>query len=80
MIGTDTAPRKGMYALRSQGCSVAMLADLSDTTTFSTQDAFGLSEGVYMVGTSPVGDTIANAVSVKAWPNWPSSSRSVATL
>jgi hypothetical protein len=53
MIGTDTAPRTGMYALRSQGCSVAMLADVSDTTTFTTQAAFGLSEGIYMVATMP---------------------------
>jgi hypothetical protein len=30
-----------------------MLADVSDTTTFTTQDAFGLSEGVYMIATMP---------------------------
>ena len=53
MLGSDTAPRKGMYALRGQHCSVAMLADLSDVTSFTTQEAFGLSEGVYMVGTMP---------------------------
>jgi hypothetical protein len=51
MIGTDTAPRTGMYALRSQGCSVAMLADVTDPTTFTTQASFGLSEGIYMVAT-----------------------------
>jgi hypothetical protein len=53
LIGEDTAPRKGMYALRSQGASVAMLADLSDSTTFSVQTQFGLSEGVYMIATMP---------------------------
>ena len=53
MEGVDTAPRTGMYALRGQGCSVAMLADVSDTTSFTAQAAFGLSEGVYMVAAMP---------------------------
>lgn len=66
MVGVDTNPRTGMYALRSQGCSVGMLADLTDATTWSAQNVFGLFEGVYMVTTGVVGDTIANAVSAKA--------------
>ncbi|OYV47145.1 MAG: phage tail protein, partial [Burkholderiales bacterium 21-58-4] len=32
LVGTDTAPRTGMYALRGQGCSIAVLADASDVT------------------------------------------------
>jgi len=66
LIGQDTVPRKGMYCLRNTGASVAFLADCDDSTTWSTQVAFGLSEGVYMIGTGPAGDTISNAVSVKA--------------
>lgn len=66
MQGQDTIPRKGMYALRGTGVSVAALVDVSDTTTFSNQNAFGLSEGIYMVGVTPAGDTISNAVSTKA--------------
>jgi len=66
LIGQDTIPRKGMYALRNQGVSVAMLADCSDSTTWATQVAFGLSEGIYMIGVGPAGDTIANAVSTKS--------------
>jgi uncharacterized protein len=66
LLGVDTTPRKGMYALRGTGASVAMLADCDDSTTWTSQVAFGLSEGVYMVGTGPAGDTIANAVSAKA--------------
>ena len=66
LIGQDTVPRKGMYALRNTGASVAFLADCDDSTTWSTQVAFGLSEGVYMVGTGPAGDTISNAVTVKS--------------
>ena len=66
LIGQDTVPRKGMYCLRNTGASVAFLADCDDSTTWSTQVAFGLSEGVYMIGTGPAGDTISNAVSTKA--------------
>ena len=66
LLGQDTIPRKGMYALRGTGASVAALVDCSDTTSFSTQVSYGLSEGTYMVGVTPVGDTISNAVSTKA--------------
>jgi phage tail sheath protein FI len=55
-----------MYALRGQGCSVALLADASDSTQYTTQAAFGLSEGIYMILTGPSDDTTANAVSTKA--------------
>ncbi|MEX3933272.1 phage tail protein [Paraburkholderia phymatum] len=66
LVGVDTIPRKGMYALRGTGASVAALVDCSDTTTFSTQVSYGLSEGTYMIGVTPAGDTISNAVSTKA--------------
>ncbi|KAA0686009.1 phage tail protein [Neorhizobium sp. P12A] len=49
MLGVDTNPRKGMYALRGQGVSVATLCDLTDSTSWATQITFGLSEGIYMV-------------------------------
>jgi phage tail sheath protein FI len=66
LIGQDTVPRKGMYCLRNTGASVAFLVDCDDSTTWATQVTFGLSEGVYMVGTGPAGDTISNAVSAKS--------------
>ena len=66
LIGVDTTPRKGMYALRNNGVSVAMLTDADDSTQWSTQVAFGLAEGIYMIMTGPLGDTIANAITVKA--------------
>lgn len=66
LVGVDTTPRKGMYALRGTYTSVAMLTDCDDSTTWSTQVAFGLSEGIYMIATGPAGDTITNAISVKA--------------
>lgn len=61
MVGVDAVPRTGMYALRNQGASIAMLADVFDSTSWSTQVAFGLFEGVYMIGVGPPSDTIANA-------------------
>lgn len=66
LLGQDTVPRKGMYALRNTGTSVAMLADCDDSTTWTTQVAYGLSEGTYMIMTGPASDTISNAASVKA--------------
>jgi len=66
LVGQDNSPRSGMYALRRTGTSVAMLADCDDSTTWSTQVAYGLSEGAYMVATGPAGDNIANAIATKA--------------
>ena len=66
LIGVDTVPRKGMYALRNTGASIGVLADDDDTTTFTNQVSFGLSEGIYMVGVSPAGDSISTAVTNKA--------------
>lgn len=66
LLGTDTAPRKGMYALRKSGASVIALADCDDSTTWSAQVAFGLEGGAYMQLVGPAGDTISNAVAAKA--------------
>lgn len=62
LVGVDTIPRQGMYALRNTGASVAFLADCDDTSTFADQVAFGLSEGIYMVGVTPAGDTIGDGL------------------
>ncbi len=66
LVGSDSLPRLGMYALRSQGCAIALLADADDAMQWSIQTAFGLSESVYMILTGPTGDNIANAVTTKA--------------
>jgi hypothetical protein len=62
LVGVDQLPRLGMYALRGQGCSIAVLADADNSTQWTTQESFGLSEGIYMILTGPSGDTITNAV------------------
>jgi hypothetical protein len=61
LLGQDTAPRSGMFALRKTGVSVAALVGCSDRWT--EQLAFSKSEGVYMFSTTPQGDTISNVVS-----------------
>jgi hypothetical protein len=66
LIGVDVPPRSGMYALRVQGCGLGLLADADDPTQWTTQAAFGLQEGIYMILTGPAGDAIQNAVTVKA--------------
>jgi len=65
LVGVDTVPRKGMYALRNTGASIGFLADVSDTTTFATQVSFALSEGIYMIGVTPSGDAISTAITNK---------------
>jgi len=65
-LGKDDIVRTGMYALRGQGCAVATLHGVTDSASYSSQAAFGLGEGVYMVAASPAYDSVSNAVSVKA--------------
>lgn len=66
LIGVDTTPRKGMYALRNLGCSIMVLSDCDDSTQWTTADGFAAQEGIYNILTTPSGDTIANAASVRA--------------
>jgi phage tail sheath protein FI len=65
LVGVDTLPRSGLYALRSQACSLVVLADADDPTQYSVEAAFALSEGLYVIATGPSGDTIANAITTK---------------
>lgn len=65
LIGQDTVPRKGMYALRSTGCSIVDLCDCDDSTTYSMQISYGLSEGSYMIMVGPSGQSISSAITAK---------------
>ena len=65
MAGNDGVVRTGMYALRGQGCAVAVLADCDDPAQWSQMSSFGLSEGAYMIACGVSGDTIAAAVQNK---------------
>lgn len=66
IVGADTPTRNGMYALRGQGCGIALLADCDDAATWTLQASFGLQEGIYMILTTQAGDTIANAIMTMA--------------
>jgi hypothetical protein len=66
LLGADTGTRTGMYALRNTGCSIGVLADCDTAASWTTQVAYGLSEGTYMILVGPSGDTVSNAVTVKA--------------
>jgi hypothetical protein len=59
MLGVDTLPRHGMYALRKQGCGLIVLCDVTSYSTFTTQAAFGLDEGAYMICAEPAGSATA---------------------
>ena len=47
-------------ALRNQGVSVGFVADLDDSTQWTTVDTFAQSEGVYMIQVAPAGIAISN--------------------
>jgi phage tail sheath protein FI len=66
LLGQDIAPRTGMYALRGQGCGIALLADLYDSASWTAQVALALSEGLYIILVGPPNDNILNAVATKA--------------
>ncbi len=65
LVGRDDESRTGMYALRGQGCGLALLADADDSATWTDQASFSLAEGIYLILTGPAGDSIAHAVNVK---------------
>ncbi len=65
LLGLDGTSRTGMYALRGQGCGLALLADADDPLSWGAQAALSLEEGVYFILAGPAGDSISNAVDIK---------------
>lgn len=66
MVGVDTTPRTGMYALRNTGAAVFLLADMDDSASWAAQAAFALAEQSYAFLVSPSGDTISTFTSTMA--------------
>jgi len=60
LVGVDTIPRKGMYALRGTGIDAFALCDVVDVTSWVTQTSFGLSENCFPVFTTAAGDTVSS--------------------
>jgi len=65
LIGQDTSPRKGMYALRSSGARAFTCCDLTDATKYAVIDSFALSENMLAVHGTVSGDTIPSAVATR---------------
>ena len=65
LVGSDSDPKTGMYALRDSKASIVALADLTDPLTLTTQAAYGASEGCYMIAAGPPGQSIADAKTAK---------------
>lgn len=67
LVGLDTGSRTGMYALRKSGASIVALSNAYDPTLWSSQVAYGLSEGAYMIATVNYGyqDNIVGAITLK---------------
>jgi len=61
LLGVDSAPRTGMYALRGQNVAQVALVDCFDLTCLTTQIAFGAQVGAYMIMATAPGDTLTSA-------------------
>lgn len=70
LVGVDSVPRTGMYAMRSSYISMGVLVDCDDASTWSTQVAFGESEGMYMIGTGVSGENINTATNTTTGPKF----------
>lgn len=66
LLGVNSSPRTGMYALSGADCSVAALADTTATSSWAAQIAFGVAEGVYMLIAGASGETISSAAANRA--------------
>jgi hypothetical protein len=65
LIGSSASPITGMYSLQNQQASILDLCDLTDTTQWSTADAFAQTWGMYNIVVGESGDTLTDAVSNK---------------
>jgi len=64
LVGQDGLPRRGMYALRGQGCSLMVLADADDLGWWATQAGFAQQEGLYAMLNVLLGTLAAMAPNV----------------
>lgn len=61
LLGVNSAPRSGMYALQGQNCAQITLCDCFDLTSLSTQVSLGSQIGAYMIMATEPSDTLVNA-------------------
>jgi hypothetical protein len=65
LMGVDTVPRTGMYALRSSNIDAFTLCDLNTSSLWPACDVFALSETCLAIQSTVSGDTIASAISAR---------------
>jgi hypothetical protein len=65
LLGVDTTPRRGMYALRGSPVMVFGLADADDVATWASQISFAKDEAMFVGLAGPVGQSISTAVTAK---------------
>lgn len=65
LIGTDGLTRTGMYAMRDTVASLALIADLTDTTKWSAVEAFAKQTFIYFAVPGAIGqqDSVSTAIS-----------------
>ena len=72
LLGQDSLPRTGMYALRGIKNDVygtpdtVALCDCTDSSIWPVMLAFGIQESIYPIAAMPNGSTIADAVAMRA--------------
>ncbi|WP_315792237.1 hypothetical protein [Bradyrhizobium sp. SZCCHNRI1002] len=66
LMGQDVAPRKGMYVLRNAGVDCFTLCDMSTSANYAAMAAFAIGETCYAIQSGPKGESIANALAVRA--------------
>ena len=65
LMGQDTVPRKGMYALRNSLVDSFTLCDLATIADYAAIGSFGVQESMLPVFASPSGDTINSALGTR---------------
>src|SRR5215472_7473048 len=65
LMGQDTVPRKGMYALRNSLVDSFTLCDMATVANYAAIGSFGVQESMLPVFGSPSGDTINNALGTR---------------
>lgn len=61
----DSASNSGMYALAGTNVAMLDLADVDDSTQWTTIDEFAVAESCYAIQTLPAGTTVTDAVTSK---------------
>ncbi|MCC3246678.1 hypothetical protein LG047_15360 [Methylocystis sp. WRRC1] len=65
LVGVDTYPRTGMYALRRTGIDGFTLCDHSTSSQWAAMDVFAMQESCFNAVSTVSGDTISNAVATR---------------